>query len=206
MEFHYLIKGLLIGLSVAAPVGPIGVLTIKRSLSEGRLSGFVTGMGAALADTVYGAVAGFGLSAISGFLMAQAFWLKLVGGLFLLYLGYKALMSRPASKEAEINSKGLLGNFISTFFLTVTNPSTIFSFLAIFAGLGLGAEKNDYPHALLLVLGVFLGSSAWWLILSSAVGSLRTKIRPVHLLWINRLSGLLILGFGIWALCSAIFH
>lgn len=204
MTTDFLIKGLVIGLSVAAPVGPIGVLTIKRTLSEGRISGFVTGMGAAMADTFYGVVAGFGLTAISSFLLTQEFWMKLVGGMFLIFLGIKSFVSKPSSKAADLDSKGLFNNFISTFFLTVTNPSTILSFLAIFAGLGLGSEKTDYSSSMTLVLGVFIGSALWWLILSSVVGYFQSKITPEGLIWINRFSGLIIISFGIIALYSCV--
>jgi len=202
MTTDYLIKGFIIGFSIAAPVGPIGVLTIKRTLTEGRLSGFVTGMGAAMADTLYGVIAGFGLTVVSSFIMTQEFWMKLVGGLFLLFLGIKSFIAKPASTAANLDSKGLFNNFISTFFLTVTNPATILSFLAIFAGLGLGTTKTDYSSSISLVLGVFIGSGLWWFILSSAVSRFQSKITPVRLTWINRLSGLLILSFGVFALYS----
>ncbi|ASS49246.1 MAG: lysine transporter LysE [Candidatus Fluviicola riflensis] len=200
MVADYFIKGLIIGFSVAAPVGPIGVLTIKRTLTEGRTSGFVTGMGAAMADTVYGIIAGCGLTAISSFLLTQAFWMKLIGGLFLLFLGVKSFLSKPPEKSATVVGKGLFYNFISTFFLTVTNPSTILSFLAIFAGMGLGSEKTDYSLSMILVLGVFLGSALWWLILSFTVSFFRSKVTNTHLLWINRLSGILITAFGLMAI------
>lgn len=202
MPLDYLIKGIIIGFSIAAPVGPIGVLTIKRTLAEGRLSGFVTGMGAAMADTVYGFIAGFGLTIISAFLLTQAFWIKLIGGLFLLFLGVKSFLSKPASNAAKLDSKGLLSNFVSTFFLTLTSPVTILSFVAIFAGLGLGTTKSDYTSSLSLVFGIFLGSALWWLILSSVVGFFQTKITPERLVWINRLSGLILLSFGLLALYS----
>lgn len=204
MIIEDLIKGLIIGFSVAAPVGPIGVLTIKRTLSEGRISGFVTGMGAAMADTVYGVIAGFGLTAISSFLLTQEFWMKLIGGLFLLFLGIKSFLTKPASNAANVNSKGLFNNFISTFFLTVTNPTTILSFLAIFAGLGIGTTKTDYLSSMALVFGVFIGSALWWLILSSIVSSFQSKVTPERLIWINRLSGLIIISFGLFALYSCL--
>lgn len=202
MTTDYLIKGLIIGFSIAAPVGPIGVLTIKRTLAEGRISGFVTGMGAAMADTVYGIIAGFGLTAISAFLMSQAFWIRLIGGIFLIVLGIKSFASKPASKAANIDSKGLFSNFISTFFLTITNPSTILSFLAIFTALGLGTANTDYSASLTLVLGICLGSALWWFILSTIVSFFQSKITPDRLVWINRLSGVIIISFGLWALYS----
>ncbi len=204
MTIDYLIKGLIIGFSVAAPVGPIGVLTIKRTLTEGRAAGFVTGMGAAMADSVYGAIAGFGLTIVSSFLLTQEFWMKLIGGLFLLFLGIKSFLTKPASVAANVDSKGLLNNFVSTFFLTITNPATILSFLAIFAGLGIGTAKTDYLSSITLVIGVFIGSALWWLILSSVVGYFQSKITPNRLVWINRLSGLIIISFGLLALYSCI--
>ena len=203
MPLDYLLKGLIIGFSIAAPVGPIGVLTIKRTLAEGRLSGFVTGMGAAMADTVYGFIAGFGLTVISAFILTQAFWIKLIGGLFLLFLGVKSFLSKPASNAAKLDSKGLFSNFVSTFFLTLTSPVTILSFVAIFAGIGLGTTKTDYASSLSLVFGIFLGSALWWLILSSVLGFFQTKITPERLVWINRLSGLILLSFGLLALYSS---
>jgi threonine/homoserine/homoserine lactone efflux protein len=202
MTFDYLIKGLLIGFSIAAPVGPIGVLVIRRTLTEGRLSGLVTGLGAAVADGTYGFIAGFGLTSISDFLIAQQFWLKLFGGIFLLYLGIKTLISKAATKEANIDSNGLLKNFTSTLILTITNPITILSFFAIFAGLGLGQEKTNYLSSSTLVLGVFIGSAFWWLILSSLLNFFRTKITTSGLTWINRFSGLLIISFAIFAFYS----
>lgn len=204
MTSDYLIKGFIIGFSIAAPVGPIGVLTIKRTLTEGRISGFVTGMGAACADAAYGAVAGFGLIAISSFLMSQDFAIKLVGGLFLVYLGVKSFLSKPATQEASVVSKGLLNNFISTFFLTLTNPSTILSFIAIFAGLGLASSAADSFSSIAIVFGVFMGSALWWYILSSIVSFFRHKITSERLVWVNRLSGLVLGSFGLYALYSII--
>lgn len=208
MTLDYFIKGLIIGFSVAAPVGPIGVLTIKRTLTEGRISGFVTGIGAAMADSFYGVIAGLGLTAVSSFLLTQEFWVKLVGGLFLLFLGIKSFVTKPKSIAANLESKGLFIHFISTFFLTVSNPATIFSFIAIFAGLGLGSTKTDYSSSMTLVLGVFIGSALWWLILSSIVSYFQTKITPDRQIWINRLSGLTFILFGLFTLysCMTINH
>ncbi len=208
MTSNYLLKGFIIGFSIAAPVGPIGVLTIKRTLTEGRISGFVTGMGAALADASYGAVAGFGLVAISSFLISQEFAIKLIGGLFLCYLGVQSFLSKPATKEATVASKGLLSNFVSTFFLTLTNPATILSFIAIFAGLGLASVTADYFSSIAIVCGVFMGSTLWWFILSSVVSYFQSNITPDKLIWINRLSGVIIISFGLFALysCVTIVH
>ncbi len=194
------LRGLLIGFSIAAPVGPIGVLCIRRTLAEGRLAGFLSGMGAASADMVYGAVAAFGLTAIQNLLLSQSTWLSIVGGIFLLYLGIKTFFSKPAEQAAKSSRGGLFGAYLTTFFLTITNPITILSFIAIFAGLRLGETDGNYVSAALMVLGVFLGSAAWWLTLSTGVSFLRKKFTPALLAWINRLAGVIIFAFGLAAL------
>jgi len=202
MEIPYLLQGGIIGLSIAAPVGPIGVLCIRRTLAEGRVAGLVSGLGAATADALYGSIAGFGLTAISSLLVSQQAWLRLVGGLFLCYLGVRTLLARPAQQAASVKGRGIVGTYASTLFLTLTNPMTILSFAAVFAGLGLGQTRGDYVSAGLLVLGVFLGSATWWLLLSGSVGLLRARFPATGLLWVNRISGIIILGFGIVALAS----
>ncbi len=200
MDYSLFLRGLIIGFSIAAPVGPIGVLCIRRTLANGRLSGLVTGLGAATADGMYGCVAGFGLTFISSILINQQMWLRLFGGLFLCYLGIKTLLSQPAHQEAKVGGTGLLGSYVSTFLLTVTNPLTILSFVAIFAGLGLVNTGGSYASALILVLGVFLGSATWWLLLSGGVGLFRDKLNTQAMLWVNRVSGIVITIFGIIAL------
>jgi threonine/homoserine/homoserine lactone efflux protein len=192
----------LIGFSIAAPVGPIGVLCIRRTLAEGWAYGLVSGLGAASADAIYGSIAGFGLAFISNFLVSQQVWLRLVGGIFLCYLGLKTLLAKPAEQVSTGKGKGFLGAYASTFFLTLTNPITIISFAAIFAGLGLAVARGNYASAGVLVLGVFMGSAAWWLLLSSGVGILRARFKPDLLRWVNRISGAIIIGFGIIALLS----
>lgn len=200
MDYSLFLRGLVIGFSIAAPVGPIGVLCIRRTLTDGQISGLVSGLGAATADAFYGCVAGFGLTFISSFLVGQKMWLSLFGGLFLLYLGIKTLLSKPAEKEATIRQNGLFGSYLSTFLLTLTNPMTILSFAAIFAALGLGNTSGSYASALILVLGVFLGSAIWWLFLSGGVGLFRDKFNTQGLLWVNRISGVIITAFGAVAL------
>jgi len=204
IEFPVLIKGMLIGFSIAAPVGPIGVLCIRRTLTDGRLAGLVTGLGAATADAVYGMVAGFGLTLISTFLVSQQTWVRLLGGGFLCYLGVRTFVAQPIEHAERYDKNDLLGSYLSTFFLTLTNPLTILSFAAIFAGLGLGIERSSYLSAGLLVLGVFGGSAAWWLLLSMGVGLLRKRLNLRILRWVNRVSGSIILVFGIAALASLV--
>lgn len=202
MDIAFLLRGLAIGFSIAAPVGPIGVLCIRRTFAEGRASGFVSGLGAASADAIYGCIAGFGLTFVSNFLVSQQVWLRLIGGVFLCYLGLKTLLSKPAEQAASAKGNGLFGAYASTFFLTLTNPMTIISFAAIFAGLGLASTSANYMSATVLVLGVFIGSALWWLILSGSIGVFREKFNLRGLQWINRISGAIITGFGLFALLS----
>jgi threonine/homoserine/homoserine lactone efflux protein len=211
MSFDFFIQGLLIGLSIAAPVGPMSVLVIRRTLVESRRAGLISGLGIAAGDTTYGALGGFGLTLITGFLINEQFWLRLVGGLFLFYLGFKTLTSRPAERPADkaasaapATGRGLTGYFFSTYFLTLTNPLTIISFAAIMAGLGIGGSSGDYLAAAILVLGVGCGSTAWWLILTTLVSLFRHKVRPAGMVWVNRLSGLIIIVFGLLALLSLV--
>ena len=204
MEWSLLFKGLVIGLSIAAPVGPIGVLCVRRTLAEGRAFGLVSGLGAATADAVYGSIAGFGVTFVSGFLVRQQVWLRLIGGVFLCYLGLRTLLTRPPEQCAEDRGRGLIGAYASTFFLTLTNPMTVISFAAIFAGLGLADAGGQYLSAGVLVLGVFIGSALWWLILSGGVGIFREKFSLHGLKWVNRISGVMIIGFGLLALLSVV--
>lgn len=200
MEIGFLLRGAIIGFSIAAPVGPIGVLCIRRTLAEGRRYGLASGLGAATADAIYGCIAGFGLTFISGLLVSQQAWLRLVGGVFLCYLGLKTLLARPAEKAASAAGSGLLGAYASTFFLTLTNPMTILSFIAIFAGLGLAATNEDYLSAVILVAGVFCGSALWWLFLTGGTSLLRSRFNTQRLQWVNRISGAVITLFGLVAL------
>ena len=197
------VRGLALGFSIAAPVGPIGVLCIRRTLADGRLMGFVSGLGAATADATYGAVAAFGLTAVSSVLIGQRIWIHLIGGAFLCYLGARTLLSAPAERAARVQGRGLAGAYASTLGLTLTNPATILSFAVIFAGLGV-AQGNGYGSAGWLVLGVFCGSALWWLLLSSGVGLLRERIGPRALRWVNRISGATLLIFGLVALVTTV--
>ena len=203
MDLPFLLRGLIIGFSIAAPVGPIGVLCIRRTLADGRAAGLISGLGAASADAVYGCVAGFGLTFVSNFLVSQQLWLSLIGGLFLCYLGIKTFLSKPSEQAASVASRGLPGAYASTFLLTLTNPMTILSFAAIFAGLGLADSSGNYASAGMLVLGVFLGSSLWWLLLSGGAGFFREKFNADAMHWVNRISGAVITVFGVLALVSA---
>ena len=209
MDIPVFFKGLLIGFSIAAPVGPIGVLCIQRTLAGGRLLGLVSGFGAASADAVYGFFAAFGLTCISNVLVQQQFWFRLLGGGFLCYLGVKTLLAKPAEKAADDQqqkkSRSVGTAYGSVFVLTLTNPMTMLSFAAIFAGLGIGSEAGHYGAAGLMVLGVFSGSMTWWGILSSLTGLFYRKLNQRKLAWINMLSGVIIVAFGLLALGSLLY-
>lgn len=207
MEFGFLFKGMGIGLAVAVPVGPIGLLCIQRTLNDGRLNGLLSGLGAASADTVFGFIAAFGLTLISTFLLEQKAWLAGLGGLYLCYLGVQMLRSASATAavsaaelDTENEKSSVLAAYLSTLLLTLTNPMTILTFLAIYAGLGLAAGTGDYSSASLLVMGVFLGSAAWWLLLSGVADRLRDYVTANVLRWVNVVAGCVIIGFGLFAL------
>jgi threonine/homoserine/homoserine lactone efflux protein len=197
------LKGLLFGFLLAATVGPMWVLCFRRTLAQGPLAGFTSGMGIAVADGLYGAVAAFGLTAISGFLLKHAFWIGLAGGLFLAYLGIKTLAAKPPLDGEPQEKVGHSRAFLSTLGLTLANPPTILAFVAIFAGLGL-ASNADYGAASLVVLGVFLGSASWWVLLAAGAGWLRNRIGPRLFRVINVVAGLTILGFALWQLAAVL--
>jgi threonine/homoserine/homoserine lactone efflux protein len=197
------LKGLAFGFILAATVGPMWVLCFRRTIAHGALAGLASGMGIAVADGLYGAVAAFGLTAISGFLLQHRFWIGLTGAAFLVYLGVKTLTAKPALDGVTAETASLGRAFLSTLGLTLANPPTILAFAAIFAGLGLAANL-DYRGASLVVLGVFLGSAAWWIVLAAGAGWLRARIGPALFRAINIVSGLTILGFASWQLATVL--
>lgn len=196
MDLLLYIKGVIIGLSIAAPVGPIGVLCIQRTLNEGRKIGFISGLGAASADAIYGCIAGLGLTIISGTLISYQFWIRLIGGAFLILIGIKTFIAKPSDHAVQVSGKGLIGAYISTFFLTLTNPMTIIFFVGIFAGMGIVDNTRIYTNAISLVLGVFSGSLLWWFILSYGTSMLHKRTQIINLKWINIISGVVLFLFG----------
>lgn len=204
MLFIFL-KGLLIGVAIAAPVGPIGVLCIQRSLHDGFKVGLMTGLGAALADGTYGLVAGFGLTAISSVLMEYQHWIRLFGGAFLLYLSAQLLSAAPTKATTGRYDASPWHALGTTYCLTLMNPSTILSFIAIFAGLGIGTSNPSTAEAITLVLGIIVGSAIWWLFLSGGIAFiLHHKINTKGLRWINIGAGLIMLGFALATLKNSL--
>jgi len=203
MDLTFLARGLAVGFTVAAAVGPISLLTIRRTIAHGRLYGLVSGMGVALADATYGGIAAFGLTAVTSVLVGARVALGLIGGIFLVWLAIRTITARPAERAAETDDRpGLAAAFLSIYGLTMTNPMTILSFAGIFAGLGLAGHGG--AEAALLTVGVFLGSSLWWVGLTAVVGRLRTRLTPAILVWINRVSGAVLLVFGAVAILAAL--
>ena len=203
METVFFLKGLIIGFVIAAPVGPIGVLCARRTLMHGRRAGFYSGMGAATADAIYGFIAAFGLTFISAFLIDHQFSLRLIGGGLLFYLGVKAFIARPVKKtDLPRSARHYAGLYTSTFFLTLTNPMTILSFAAVFAGFGLAGTMGSVLSAAVLIVGVFLGSGLWWLFLVGLFSIYRKRFQTHQLVWINRITGTIIIASGVLALLS----
>jgi threonine/homoserine/homoserine lactone efflux protein len=211
MDAGFFIRGLLIGLSVAATIGPMSVLCMQRTMIKGFLYGLISGLGIATADGLYGCVAGLGLTVIASLLVSLQTWIHLLGGLFLLYLGGKTMLTKPAERPAQAaTATSFVAAYISTFLLTLTNPLTILSFTAIFAALGVGGGPNSTLAALLVIGGVFLGSMLWWCLLTGVISLLRGRLYVSSsvsgssrwLLWMNRISGGIITLFGLLALFS----
>lgn len=202
MDFLIFLKGIMIGVSIAAPVGPISILCIRRTLTESTYAGLATGLGAAVADGIFGILAGFGLTAISSFFVSHHVIFRLIGGIFLALLGIKIFLSKPISDCITFKSKHFFTTMIQTTILTLTNPLTILAFAGIFAGVGIGTKENDYLSASLISLGVFTGSALWFLGLSGLISLFRKKITTETLVFINKIFGLIIVCIGIFSVLS----
>lgn len=192
------IKGFVLGFSIAAPIGPIGILCIRTTIAQGFLAGFICGCGSSTASSLYGALAGFGLTMVCDFLIAHRLFIGLFGGLFLLYLGIKTMLSKPVQVSTLAQHDSLPKIYGITFLMALTNPVTILSYTAVFAGLGM--EQNSCVSAWPLVTGIFMGSLSWWLILSGFISVFRTKLNLTAMTVINKVSGLCVIGFGVYVL------
>ena len=205
MELTFFLKGLVVGFIIAAPVGPMGLLCAKRTLTIGRRAGFFSGMGAATADSLYGFIAAFGITVISNFLFGHLFWLRLAGGTLLCIVGVRTFMAELKDEMGTPKTvRRFAGMYTSTFFMTLTNPMTIFSFAAVFAGFGLAGASGSIHSAVLLIAGVFLGSGLWWLLVMIVVTIFKKHILVHELQWLNKIAGLIIAGTGVFALLTMI--
>jgi threonine/homoserine/homoserine lactone efflux protein len=197
------IRGLIIGFAIAAAVGPISLLVIRRSIEHGRAYGLASGLGVATADASYAGIAAFGLTAVTGLLVSGRVALGLVGGVIIALLGVRTILSRPGEVASAAERPGLAPAFASIYALTMTNPMTILSFAAVFAGLGLVAGSS-FSDAAVLTLGVWTGSAVWWVVLTSIVAWARERLSPIVLVWINRISGAALVAFGIVAIWAVL--
>ncbi len=204
MDLSFFFKGLLIGAAVSAPVGPIGLLCINRSLTEGRLRGFVCGLGAATADMVFCVIAGFSFTFVSRFLEEQALWISLVGACGLGFLGLRIFFSRPVERSSTVTGEDLIHIYVSTFILTLVNPSTILFFVALFTSLGVTLTHLDYPSLALLITGVLAGAVLWWFLLTGCVSLLHRKLTQKTIRWVNQISGTIVMVLGLLAFLSAV--
>ena len=194
--FELLLRGALAGLAISAPVGPVNVLCISRTITKGRMAGLVSGFGAAVADTIYGAIAGFSISFIISWLLEELFWLRLVGGALLIVIGILYWFKKPKSLKESSGNQPAHSDFVTTFLLTLTNPTTVLSFLAVLATLGLG-EHRPAKLSLFLVLGIFGGALLWWTLLALLSGHFRDRFNDRAIVWMNRIASFAIAGFGL---------
>ena len=196
MDLDLPLRGLAAGFIIAAPVGPVNVLCIQRTLEKGWRPGMVAGTGAAVGDSLYGGIAGFSISIVIRFLLQEEFWFRLIGGLLLMVIGVAYYFRRPPSLATGKNRTPAHSDFVAAFLLTVANPTTVLSFLTVLATLGLGRHRPVWETSL-LITGIFCGSMTWWLILASGASLLRGKITDRTMGWMNRVAGLAIGGFGL---------
>jgi threonine/homoserine/homoserine lactone efflux protein len=211
---YILIQGIIFGFFLALPVGPVGVLCVQRTLAEGRLHGLLSGLGAAVGDALFGAIAAFGVSAVKDWLEAHQDDLRIVGGFVLFVLAARTVfgsrgtrLRKPVKRsenenENRVVTQSLVKDFISTFMLAVTNPITLIAFAGLLATLGITDAGASVGNASILVVGVFLGSAGWWLAISTTAGVFRPFVDGTYQVWMNRVSAGILFGFGIYALLS----
>ena len=202
MPAYLIIQGVLIGFVVAVPVGPLGILCINRALAAGALCGLFSGLGVATADALAASIAALGISFVSGFLIKHQIFLRLAGGVFLCYIGAQIYRTKPKPAAAPSDVNGLVNAYATTFILTFSNPVTILSFIAIYAGWHVPSLQGRYFAAALLALGVLIGSAFWWVGLFIGMTAFREKFSLDALAWVHRVSGALMVGFGIAILLS----
>jgi threonine/homoserine/homoserine lactone efflux protein len=207
MGIELFLKGIIIGLMVSIPLGPIGVLCIQRTLNKGRKAGFVSGLGASAADTFFALIAGFGISMIVTFLKAHHVYFQIIGGAIVMYLGTHIFFTNPVQqlRLQRLSQNSLFQDFLSVFFLTVSNPMAIFFFIAMFAGVNLASGPMNFFLVSLIVAGVSVGTSSWWFILTTLVNIFRNRFRLKSIWWMNKVAGVIIFFLGIAAILSVWF-
>lgn len=204
-DLDLLFKGVLAGLAISIPVGPVNVLCISRTLSKGRLAGLVSGLGAAAADTIYGAIAGFSISFIIRFLLHELFWIRLIGGTLLIGIGVLYYVKNPRPLDDQNANGPVHSDFITAFLLNLTNPTTVLSFLAVLAALGMSGHR-PWTATLFLVLGIFSGAMLWWTVVALAANHFRDRFNDRAMLWMNRIAGIAIGTFGVVTVALSRWH
>lgn len=200
MSYILFIKVFFAGFLLSMPIGPVNLLCIRRTLNGGWTAGFVSGLGAATADTLYSFIAAFGVSFIMDFLMMEKTYFQIAGGLFLCYLGVHTYRLAPKEKNAAQVGRGMARAYAMALFLTLSNPASILALMALFAGVGIVSQSSDLSSSILLALGIFSGSTLWWLTLCGIVNLFRNKFTSHGVRWLNRISGVIITAFGIFTL------
>ena len=211
-----LIQGFVFGFFLALPVGPVGVLCVQRTLSQGRMHGLISGLGAAFGDALYGAVAAFGISAVEDWITGHQGALRLVGGVVLLLLALRTVAAmvraHPVTDGSDekiqrrIETHSLVKDFLSTFMLAITNPITFIAFAGLLATLGFTEAGRSIGNASILVAGVFAGSALWWIALSTTANLFRPIVDGSYQLWMDRIVASVLAGFGIYALVTSFFY
>lgn len=204
MELEFLIKGLIVGFLASIPLGPVGVLCIQRTINKGRISGLFSGMGAATVDGLFALVAALGLTYIINFIEEQQFYIQLIGGGVLIFLGAKIFYTNPINQIRRQRKKKnkLIEDYFSVLFLTLSNPLAVFLFVAAFAGIGMVTSHDSATKSFMIIAGVFLGAMVWWGMLTALIDLFRKKFRLKQLWWINKIAGLLIIVFGVAAMLA----
>ncbi|MCH8013408.1 MAG: LysE family transporter [Candidatus Dadabacteria bacterium] len=202
MDITLFFKGFLVGIIISAPIGPVGALCIQRTMSYGRLSGILSGIGAAVGDSIFAVIAVFGLTFISGFLDEKEAWFRIAGGIILLYFGLRVYLSKPQDYSNQNNEVNHFGIFGSALLLTISNPLVILSIIAVFAVLGIVNPTSSYPSTALLILGVFSGAVFLWIITCNILSNYRKRMGQKGVLLINRITGLFILACSGYAFLS----
>lgn len=208
MDVIVLIKGILIGLAVSIPVGPMGLLCVQRTLNHGRYSGFFSGLGAATADTIFALVAGMGITFVISFIQEEESLFHLIGGLFIVFFGFRMFNSNPLKmlRTLQTPRNKLVEDFFSVLIFTLSNPLAIFLFVAVFGAMKITVDTSDYLQVIYLFSGVFLGASLWWFFLSTMVHNLRDRLRLKRIVWINRITGGVLLALGFIAIFNFFLH
>jgi len=194
-QLELLLRGVLAGLAIAAPVGPVNVLCMSRTITKGRWHGVISGLGAAAADTFYGSIAGFSITFVIDWMLREEFWIRTVGGMLLIAIGAVYALRKPKSLK-DAGGESAHSDFVTTLLLALTNPTTVLSFLAVLAILGLG-ESRPKTLTLFLVAGIFVGSMMWWIVLALITGHFRERFNDRSVIWMNRIAALAISGFGL---------